>query len=65
MTTFRAMTWNDENLFMPKTGASLEVQTQYAFKLNLIANVSLSLMTDSLSGQVDLCSHHPCKAMCE
>ena len=39
MTTFRAMTWNVENLFMPKTGASLEEQMKYAFKLNLIANV--------------------------
>ncbi len=51
MTTFRAMTWNVENLFMPKTGASLEVQTQYAFKLNLIANVISEFQPDVIGLQ--------------
>ena len=39
MTIFRAMTWNVENLFMPKTGSSEDDHMHYAFKLNLLANV--------------------------
>jgi endonuclease/exonuclease/phosphatase family metal-dependent hydrolase len=33
------MTWNVENLFLPKIDSSIEDVTQFAFKLNLLANV--------------------------
>lgn len=39
MTTFKVMTWNVENLFIPKTGASLDDIQIFALKLNLLANV--------------------------
>lgn len=39
MTSFRVMTWNVENLFLPKTGATADDLLQFAFKLNLLANV--------------------------
>ncbi len=39
MTSFKVMTWNVENLFIPHTGAALDEIQQFALKLNLLASV--------------------------
>ena len=39
MTTFKAMTWNVENLFRPKPEAAEEVKQRYQRKLELLADV--------------------------
>ncbi|HAY84414.1 MAG TPA: hypothetical protein DCY42_05675 [Chloroflexi bacterium] len=51
MTIFRAITWNVENLFTPKPDAPIEEHTQYAFKINLIANLIQELEPDVVGFQ--------------
>jgi hypothetical protein len=40
VTTFKAMTWNVENLFRPKPDADGEAKQQYRRKLELLADVN-------------------------
>lgn len=51
MTSFRVITWNVENLFMPKENDPFEEHEKYAFKLNLIANVIKELDPDVIGFQ--------------
>jgi endonuclease/exonuclease/phosphatase family metal-dependent hydrolase len=51
MTTFKAMTWNVENLFHPKSDAEEEAKQQYRSKLELLADVIDRLDPDVLALQ--------------
>ena len=51
MTTFRVITWNVENLFMPKESDPFEEHEKYAFKLNLIANLIKEIEPDIVGFQ--------------
>jgi endonuclease/exonuclease/phosphatase family metal-dependent hydrolase len=51
MTTFKAMTWNVENLFRPKPDAAEETKQQYRSKLELLADVIGQLDPDVMALQ--------------
>jgi endonuclease/exonuclease/phosphatase family metal-dependent hydrolase len=51
MTTFKAMTWNVENLFRPEPGAGEEVKQRYQSKLELLADVIKRLDPDVVALQ--------------
>jgi endonuclease/exonuclease/phosphatase family metal-dependent hydrolase len=51
MTTFKVMTWNLENLFRPGSESGPKSQTEFAQKLNSLADVILKLDPDVLAVQ--------------
>jgi endonuclease/exonuclease/phosphatase family metal-dependent hydrolase len=51
VTTFKAMTWNVENLFRPKPDAEEEAKQQYRRKLELLADVTERLDPDVVALQ--------------
>jgi hypothetical protein len=51
MTTFKAMTWNVENLFRPEPGTEEAERERYRSKLGLLADVIGRLDTDVVALQ--------------
>lgn len=61
MTTFKAMTWNVENLFRPQQDATEEEEKRYQRKLRLLAGVIGDLCPDVV-GQDIAPDHAPVTA---